>query len=80
MIFCYFQENWSQSNDFYNWIQTFAIKVKFMSTKTNVKIWNLISSLVYVLCRIEKRSVRTFDKYIKDLNALRILMNFYVFI
>ena len=31
-IFCYFQENRSQSTDFYNWIQTFALKVKFMST------------------------------------------------
>ena len=38
MIFCYFQENRSQSNDFYNWIQTFVLKVKFMSTQTNVKI------------------------------------------
>ena len=63
MTFCYFQENRSQSNDFYNWIQTFALNVKCMSTKTNVKIFNLISSLVRVLYRMEKRSVRTFDKY-----------------
>ena len=64
MIFCYFQENRSQSNDFYNWIQIFALKVKFVLTKTNIKIWNRISSLVYVLYKMEKRSVRTFDKYI----------------
>ena len=38
MIFCYFQEDRSQSNDFYNWLQTFELKVKFMSIKTNVKI------------------------------------------
>ena len=63
MIFCYFQENRSQSNDFYNWIQTFGLKVKFMSTKINVKIYNLISSLICVLYRMEKCSVRTFDKY-----------------
>ena len=37
---------------------------KFMLTKTNVKIKNLIYSLVCVLYRMEKRSVRTFDKYI----------------
>ena len=35
-----------------------------MSTKTNVKIYSLISSLVCILSRREKRSVRTFDKYI----------------
>ena len=67
MIFCYFQENRSPSNDFYNCIQTSALKVKFMSTTTDVKIKNLISSLVCVLYRIEKRSVRTFDKYIFDI-------------
>ena len=38
MIFCYFQEHRSQSNDFYNWTQTFAIKVQFMSNKTNIQI------------------------------------------
>ena len=38
-----------------------------MSTKTNVKIFNLISSLVRVLYRMKKRSVRTFDKYIISL-------------
>ena len=35
-----------------------------MSTKTSVKIYNLISFLVCILFRMEKRSVRTFDKYI----------------
>ena len=35
-----------------------------MLTKTNVKIYNLISFLVCILLRMEKRSVRTFDKYI----------------
>ena len=34
-----------------------------MSTKTNVKIYNRISSLVCVLYKMEKRSVSTFDKY-----------------
>ena len=29
---------------------------------------------------MEKRSVRTFDKYSRDLNAWGILMNFYLFI
>ena len=72
MIFCHFQENRSQSNDFYNWFQTFALKVKFMSTKTNVKIKNFISSLVCVLYRMKKRSVRTFDKYIR--------IEFYLFV
>ena len=38
MIFCYFQEHRPQSNDFCNWTQTLALKVKFMSTKTNVQI------------------------------------------
>ena len=63
MIFCYFQENRSQSNEFYNWIQSFALRVKSMSTETYVKVLNLISSLVCVWYRMEKRSVRTFDKY-----------------
>ena len=44
-------------------MQTFALKVKFMLTKINVKIKNLIYSLVCVLYRMEKRSFRTFDKY-----------------
>ena len=35
-----------------------------MSTKTNIKIYSLISFLVCILFRMEKCSVRTFDKYI----------------
>ena len=42
----------------------FWLKVKFMSTKTNVQIYKFISFLVCILFRMEKRSVRTFDKYI----------------
>ena len=63
MICCYFQENRSQSNDFYNWIQIFALIVKDLSTEINLQIYNLISSLVCVLYRLDMRSVRTFDKY-----------------
>ena len=48
----------------------FALKVKFMSTKINVKILNVISSLVCVLYRTEKRSVRIFDKYIYTLFSM----------
>ena len=64
IIIWYFQDNRSQSNDFKTESRLFALKVKFMSTKTNVKIYNLISFLVCILFRMEKRSVRTFDKYI----------------
>ena len=43
-----------------------------MSTKTNVKIYDLISFLVCSLLRMEKRSVRTFDKYISGESSIHV--------
>ena len=51
-----------------------------MSTKTNVKIYSLISSLVCILLRMEKRSVRTFDKYILSRMNMYIEFNLLMFV
>ena len=56
----------------------FALRVKFMSTKTNVKLYNLISSLVCVLYGMEKRSVRTFDKYTNQMTSTSMTLNNFV--
>ena len=50
------------------------LKVKLMSTKTNVKIHNLISFFVCILFRMVKRSVRTFDKYITEMFTVEIVI------
>ena len=49
-----------------------------MSTKTNVKLYNLISSLVCVLYGMEKRSVRTFDKYTNQMTSTSMTLNNFV--
>ena len=50
----------------------FCAESKVYVNKTNVKIYNLISFLVCILLRMEKRSVRTFDKYICDISTAKV--------